>query len=56
MTEAGMTRLAARLLPDGARLHLQDGPIDLIVQAWGSAEAVAVAYRAARDRAAIDPR
>ena len=46
-----MTRLAARLLPDGGRLHLQDGPIDLIVQAWGSAEAVAVAYRAARDRA-----
>ena len=47
-----MTRLAARLLPDGRRLHLQDGPIDLIVQAWGTPEAVTLAYRAARDRAA----
>jgi hypothetical protein len=33
-------------LGDG-RLHLQDGPIDLVIEAWGSAAAVAEAYRAA---------
>jgi ApbE superfamily uncharacterized protein (UPF0280 family) len=48
-----MTRLAARLLPDGRRLHLQDGPIDLVVQAWGPPDSVALAYRAARNRAAF---
>jgi len=26
-------RAQARLLPDGRRLHLQDGPIDLVVEA-----------------------
>ena len=32
-----MTRLPQiALLPDGKRLHLQDGPIDLIVEAEGS--------------------
>ena len=31
-----MSRLVARLLPDGSRLHLSDGPIDLIVEAWGT--------------------
>ena len=40
----------AALLPDGRRLHLQDGPIDLVVEATGSDEAVAVAYHAAVDR------
>lgn len=39
-----------RMLPDGRRLHLQDGPIDLIVQAFGRPAAVADAYRAAADR------
>jgi uncharacterized protein len=39
-----------RLLPDGRRLHLQDGPIDLIVQAFGAEKAVAAAYRAAAQR------
>lgn len=39
-----------RLLPDGRRLHLQDGPIDLIVQAFGNEEAVAAAYCAAAQR------
>ena len=29
------------MLPDGQRLHLQDGPIDLIIQAFGAAEDVA---------------
>jgi ApbE superfamily uncharacterized protein (UPF0280 family) len=36
-----------RILPDGHRLHLQDGPIDLIVQAFGAAGEIEVAYRAA---------
>jgi len=34
-----------RLLPDGHRLHLGHGPIDLIIQADGPADAVAMAYR-----------
>ncbi|MGL4959683.1 MAG: UPF0280 family protein [Inquilinus sp.] len=38
------------LLPDGRRLHLQDGPIDLIVEANGAAEAVRAAYAAAARR------
>ena len=33
----------AALLPDG-RLHLQDGPIDLVIQAWGTAAEVQAAY------------
>jgi uncharacterized protein len=47
-----MSRLQARLLPDGQRLHLQDGPINLIVQAWGPPWAVSAAYLAAHRRAA----
>ncbi|TPQ36164.1 hypothetical protein C2U70_13230 [Bradyrhizobium guangdongense] len=38
------------LLSDGRRLHLQDGPIDLIVEARGSASAVRAAYEAAAGR------
>lgn len=30
-----MTRMQARMLPDGRRLHLHDGPIDLIIGAEG---------------------
>ncbi len=46
-----MTRLPQiALLPDGRRLHLQDGPIDLIVEASGTAEAVRAAYAAAARR------
>jgi uncharacterized protein len=41
-----MNALAA-LLPDGRRLHLQHGPIDVIVEAWGDAREVAAAYRQA---------
>ena len=37
----------AVLLPDGRRLHLQHGPIDLIVEAWGEAREVAAGYRQA---------
>ena len=45
-----MTRHQAHLLPDGKRLHLQDGPIDLVIEASGQAGAVAAAYRAAEIR------
>jgi hypothetical protein len=38
------------LLPDGKRLHLQDGPIDLIVEANGRAYDVRAAYEAAGER------
>ena len=38
------------LLPDGKRLHLQDGPIDLIVAAQGSERDVRAAYEAAARR------
>jgi ApbE superfamily uncharacterized protein (UPF0280 family) len=38
------------LLPDGRRLHLQDGPIDLIVEARGSEASVRAAYEAAARR------
>jgi ApbE superfamily uncharacterized protein (UPF0280 family) len=37
-------------LKDGKRLHLQDGPIDLIVEASGSRESLRTAYEAAVDR------
>jgi uncharacterized protein len=37
-------------LPDGKRLHLQDGPIDLIVEANGNAAEVGAAYEAAARR------
>jgi ApbE superfamily uncharacterized protein (UPF0280 family) len=46
-----MTRLPQiAMLADGRRLHLQDGPIDLIVQAWGSEVNVRAAYGAAARR------
>jgi len=35
------------MLPHGRRLHLQDGPIDLIVEAFGAASDVDRAYQAA---------
>jgi len=38
------------LLADGRRLHLQDGPIDLIVEARGSEANVRAAYDAAVQR------
>jgi ApbE superfamily uncharacterized protein (UPF0280 family) len=43
-------RAQIRFLPDGRRLHLQDGPIDLVVQAFGMRDAVECAYRAAAIR------
>jgi ApbE superfamily uncharacterized protein (UPF0280 family) len=46
-----MTRLPQiALLSDGRRLHLQDGPIDLIVEARGEPSEVQAAYEAAARR------
>src|SRR5260370_21311362 len=39
-----------RMLPDGRRLHMHDGPIDVIAEAFGAASEVEVAYRAAAAR------
>lgn len=38
------------LLADGRRLHLQDGPIDLVIEAMGEADAVRAAHVAAAER------
>jgi uncharacterized protein len=43
-------RAQIRLLPDGRRLHLHDGPIDLIVEAFGEKNETHAAYRAAAER------
>jgi ApbE superfamily uncharacterized protein (UPF0280 family) len=37
-------------LPDGRRLHLQDGPIDLVIEADGTAAAIEAAHAAALAR------
>ncbi len=44
------SRAQIRMLPDGRRLHLQDGPIDLIIEAFGNPEEINKAYRAATTR------
>jgi ApbE superfamily uncharacterized protein (UPF0280 family) len=44
-----MTEAAASLLPDGRRLHLQHGPIDLVIEADGADTEVARAYAQAAD-------
>jgi ApbE superfamily uncharacterized protein (UPF0280 family) len=43
-------RAQIRMLPDEQRLHLNDGPIDLIVEAFGALREVEAAYRAASAR------
>jgi len=43
-------RAQIRMLPDGRRLHMQDGPIDLIVEGFGEAGEIEAAYRAAAGR------
>lgn len=43
-------RAQMRILPDGRRLHLQDGPIDLIMEAFGATSEVEAAYHAACTR------
>ena len=48
---APATRLPqVRALQDGRRLHIQDGPVDLIIEAWGTVVAVHAAYAAATER------
>ncbi len=39
-----------RLLPEGRRLHMNDGPIDLIVEAFGPVDEIKAAYNAAAVR------
>ncbi|MGA8151100.1 MAG: hypothetical protein WB952_09135 [Terriglobales bacterium] len=43
-------RAQISLLPDGRRLHMHDGPIDLIVEAFGAAREIEAAYQAAARR------
>src|SRR5215467_15051174 len=43
-------RAQIRMLPDGRRVHMLDGPIDLIVEAFGESVEVECAYRAAAAR------
>jgi uncharacterized protein len=44
------SRAQIHMLPDGQRLHMHDGPIDLIVEAFGTKTAIERAYRAATAR------
>ena len=44
----GAARMA--LLPDGRRLHLQHGPVDIVAEAFGAAAEVDAAYRQAGTR------
>ena len=43
-------RARIRMLADGRRMHLHDGPIDLIAEAFGAPREVEAAYRAASAR------
>jgi uncharacterized protein len=43
-------RAQIRMLAGGRRLHMQDGPIDVIVEAFGEVSEIEVAYRAAAAR------
>jgi uncharacterized protein len=43
-------RAQIALLPDKRRLHLQDGPIDLVIEGFGTRDGVACAYEAASRR------
>lgn len=45
-----MTGPQAKMLPDGRRLHLNHGPIDLIIEAFGEAAEVRAAYEQATVR------
>jgi ApbE superfamily uncharacterized protein (UPF0280 family) len=44
------SRAQIRMLADGRRLHMHDGPIDLVLEAFGTASEVEAAYRAAAAR------
>jgi ApbE superfamily uncharacterized protein (UPF0280 family) len=43
-------RAQIQMLPDGRRLHMHDGPIDLVLEAFGAAREIDAAYRAAAER------
>jgi ApbE superfamily uncharacterized protein (UPF0280 family) len=43
-------RAQIRLLPDGHRLHLHDGPIDIVLEVFGPVAEIEEAYRAAAKR------
>lgn len=47
---ASVTRASMHMLSDGRRLNLQDGPIDLIVEAYGAPGEIERAHRAAQSR------
>ena len=44
------SRAQIRILADGRRLHMHDGPIDLVLEAFGAAGEIEAAYRAAAAR------
>ncbi len=44
------SRVQIRMLPDGRRLHIHDGPIDIVLEAFGAAREIEAAYRAAAGR------
>src|SRR5713101_720896 len=44
------SRAQIRILADGRRLHMHDGPIDLVLEAFGDAGEIEAAYRAAAAR------
>ena len=44
------SRVQIRILADGRRLHMHDGPIDLVLEAFGAAGEIEAAYRAAAAR------
>jgi hypothetical protein len=50
MSLAAFEGPSSRFLPDGRRCHLSDGPIDLVIEAFGDADAVANAYGCAERR------
>jgi uncharacterized protein len=43
-------RAQIRLLPDGRRLYLHDGPIDVVLEAFGAVREIEIAYHAAAQR------
>ena len=48
--EHQIMRAQAKMLPDGRRLHLHDGPIDIVLEAFGHCQQVQLAYGAAIHR------
>ena len=47
---AGGSGPQGRMLPDGRRLHLHHGPIDLVIEAEGDHQEAQADYRPARQR------